>query len=139
MEEKKLVQKFKNALLEGKANYGEQEVRENLLAGAVEVLLISESVDLIRLIATCNNCKNVVEKTLKQEEVDNYISSIQKNQCESCRNVNWEITKRDLILDLGSLAEKTSTDIEVISSQTEEGRQIQSFGGICAILRYALA
>lgn len=139
MEEKKLVQKFKNALLEGKANYGEQEVRENLLAGAVEVLLISESVDLIRLIATCNNCKNVVEKTLKPEEVDNYISLTQKNQCESCRNVNWEITKRDLILDLGSLAEKTSTDIEVISSQTEEGRQIQSFGGICAILRYALA
>ena len=139
MEEKKLVQRFKDALLEGKANYGEQEVRENLIMGAVDVLLISESVNLIRLIATCKNCENTVEKTLKPEEVDNYISSIQKNQCESCKNVNWEITKRDLILDLGSLAEKTSTDIEVISSQTEEGRQIQSFGGICAILRYALA
>ncbi|MFW9780124.1 MAG: peptide chain release factor aRF-1 [Candidatus Heimdallarchaeota archaeon] len=43
-----------------------------------------------------------------------------------------------LILELGELAEKTGTRVEIISPQTEEGRKIQSFGGICAILRYKI-
>jgi peptide chain release factor subunit 1 len=138
MEEKQLVRRFKAALLEGKANYGEQQVRENLIMGAVEVLLISESVKKIRVIATCKNCGKLVEKTLDPDNVDSYISTLQKNQCSKCNNVNWDIDSRDLIMDLGDLAEKASTQVEIISSKTEEGRQIESFGGICVILRYVL-
>ena len=138
MEEKQLVRRFKEALIEGKANYGEQQVRENLLMGAVEVLLISESVRKIRVSAKCKNCGYVIEKTLNPDDVDNFNSTLQKDQCSECNNVNWDITTQDLIMDLGDLAEKTSTQVEIISGQTEEGRQIESFGGICVILRYVL-
>jgi peptide chain release factor subunit 1 len=138
MEEKQLVRRFKEALLEGKANYGEQQVRENLIMGAVEVLLISASVKKTRVTATCKNCGHLVEKTVDPNNVENFISNLQKDQCSQCNNVNWDIILKDLIMDLGDLAEKTSTQVEIISSQTEEGRQIESFGGICVILRYVL-
>jgi peptide subunit release factor 1 (eRF1) len=75
---------------------------------------------------------------MKQSEVENFISIQQKQQCDQCKLVKWEVKKTDLILDLGELAEKSNTRVEIISNQTEEGRQIQSFGGICAILRYAM-
>ena len=138
IEEKQLVQRFKDALIEGKANYGEQQVRDNLLMGAVEVLLISETVDQIRVISKCNNCGNTIEETVKTD-IGEYISNAQKQQCPQCKNVNWDITEKDLIMDLGDLAEKSNTRVEIISSQTEEGRQIQSFGGICVILRYQIS
>jgi peptide chain release factor subunit 1 len=138
MEEKQLVQKFKEALLEGKANYGEQQVRDNLLMGAVEILLLSEGLKQKRVILTCENCDAVLEKTVKPEEVEDFISNNQRKQCTECKAVNWSYTIIDLILDLGNLAEKSSTRVEIISAKTEEGRQIQSFGGICVILRYNL-
>ena len=139
MEEKQLVQKFKDALIEGKANYGEQQVRDNLLMGAVEILLLSEEVNQKRVIFTCENCKNTIEKTLKPGEVKDFLSNNQKIQCSECKAANWSYIVIDLILDLGNLAEKSNTQVEIISSKTEEGRQIQSFGGICVILRYRIA
>ena len=123
---------------EGRLIFPSLTVRENLIMGAVEVLLISESVKKTRVIATCRNCSKLVEKSLDPDKVDNYISTLQKIQCSECNNVNWDIELRDLIMDLGDLAEKSSTQVEIISSQTEEGRQIESFGGICVILRYVL-
>jgi peptide chain release factor subunit 1 len=138
IEEKQLVNRFKSTLIEGKANYGEAQVRDNLLMGAVEVLLISESVNQVRITATCNNCGNLIAKTLKPVAVTDFVNSIQKQQCSQCNSINWDIVEKDLIIDLGDLAEKSNTRVEIISSQTEEGRQIQSFGGICAILRYQL-
>ena len=44
---------------------------------------------------------------------------------------------RDLIDDLGQLAEESGTKIEVISTETEEGNQLkETFGGVSAFLRY---
>lgn len=136
IEEKRLVQQFLDALTVGKANYGEKEVRKNLQMGAVEILLVSKGIDLIRIEAECQNCGYKEEKTVKPDEVENYISVLQKQQCSQCNVIKWEIKQKDLIIDLGDMAEKTGATIEIINPQTEEGRQIQNFGGICAILRY---
>lgn len=136
IEEKRLVHQFLDALMVGKANYGEKEVRGNLLMGAVDILLISRGIDLIRVEATCQNCQNKKEKTLEPAEVENYVSMLQKQQCSQCKFSKWKVEQKDLTMDLGDLAEKTGATIEIINPQTEEGRQIQNFGGICAILRY---
>lgn len=136
IEEKRLVHKFLDAIMVGKANYGEKEVRENLLMGAVEILLVSKGINLIRVKVKCQNCEYKENKTLKPAEVESYKSILQKQQCPQCNVIKWEVEQKDLIMDLGDLAENTGATIEIISPQTEEGRQIQSFGGICAILRY---
>ena len=105
--------------------------------GAVDILLISKGVDLVRIEAECQNCNYKEEKTVKPSEVENYISMMQKQQCSECNVSKWKIIQKDLIMDLGELAEKTGAKIEIINPQTEEGRQTQNFGGICAILRYS--
>ncbi|MHA2244810.1 MAG: peptide chain release factor aRF-1 [Candidatus Hodarchaeales archaeon] len=136
IEEKQLVHKFLDAIMVGKANYGEKEVRENLLNGAVDILLVSKGINLIRVKAKCQNCEYKENKTLKPTEVESYKSVLQKQQCPQCNVIKWEVEQKDLIIDLGDLAEKTGATIEIINPQTEEGRQIKNFGGICAILRY---
>jgi peptide chain release factor subunit 1 len=138
-EQKELVRRFKDAFMEGKANYGEKEVRENLIMGAVDTLLLSGGLNLIRVKAICQSCNYIEEETLKPEEIENHISMIQKQQCPQCKSINWGIEQKDLVLDLGDLAEQTNTKVEIISPQIEEGREIQSFGGICVILRYRVS
>jgi peptide chain release factor subunit 1 len=44
-----------------------------------------------------------------------------------------------MIEDLGEIAETTGTNVDIISTETEEGESLYStFGGIAAILRYKL-
>ena len=44
-----------------------------------------------------------------------------------------------IIEELGAIAESTGADIEILSTETEEGEMLYStFGGIAAILRYKI-
>jgi peptide chain release factor subunit 1 len=44
---------------------------------------------------------------------------------------------QDLIDNFAQLAEYTNAEVEIISSETEEGQMLKnSFGGIAAILRF---
>jgi len=47
-----------------------------------------------------------------------------------------EAVDMKIVEALGALAEETGARIEIIGTSTDEGRQIDNFGGICAILRY---
>jgi peptide chain release factor subunit 1 len=45
--------------------------------------------------------------------------------------------KKDVVDDLGELAELSNTDVEVISTESEEGLMLKNaFGGIAAMLRF---
>jgi peptide subunit release factor 1 (eRF1) len=49
-----------------------------------------------------------------------------------------ELEAKSVIDELAELAEKANAKIEVISTETDEGKMLQgSFSGIVAILRYA--
>jgi peptide chain release factor subunit 1 len=49
------------------------------------------------------------------------------------------VDKTDIIDDLAQLAEYSNTDVEVISTETEEGQMLRNaFGGIAAILRFKI-
>ena len=65
MREKKLVQRFLTELVDenGLASYGEAEVRQNLINGAVEVLLLSEDIRSKRYTFQCPSCGSQEEKT----------------------------------------------------------------------------
>ncbi|HIC76292.1 MAG TPA: peptide chain release factor 1, partial [Candidatus Dadabacteria bacterium] len=49
------------------------------------------------------------------------------------------LTKTDLIEVLEDLAVESGTKIEVLSSSSEEGKMLLSFGGLGAILRYNIS
>ncbi|MFW9831566.1 MAG: peptide chain release factor aRF-1 [Candidatus Thorarchaeota archaeon] len=141
IEEKHLVQQFLSELARdtGLATYGEKQVREALNRGAVEIILVSEGIDFTRATITCTSCDNITEKTLPSDQIQKLENTLADEQCTQCQNQTLQITEaKDIIEELGEMAEETSAEIEIISPETEEGRQLlTSFRGIGAILRWA--
>ena len=72
------------------------------------------------------------------------MASLEENlndkQCNNCDAQSIIIeNNQDLIDDLAELAESSNTDVEIISSETEEGQMLnKAFGGIAAILRFRM-
>lgn len=135
MHEKKIVQKFLKELIkdDGLASYGENEVRNNLIMGAVDTLLLSEDLVAIHKVLQCPNCGTNKELTVKNEAE----YSKADYRCENCNESLKEESSLDLIDDFVEKAEEMNTEVEFISSETEEGMQLlRAFGGIAAILRY---
>ena len=141
IEEKKLVQRFLGEIARdtGKATYGEREVRAALERGAVETLLISEGIDYVRVKIRCSSCGYSTERTVAPSELGIFEEKVGNEECPKCKNLSLQIVEtRDFIEELGELAESTGAKVEVISPETEEGKQLlNSFRGIGAILRWA--
>ncbi len=64
--------------------------------------------------------------------------SLTGKPCPKCAAPSLAIAeKTDIIDDLAQIAESSSTDVEVISAETEEGQMLKNaFGGIAAMLRF---
>lgn len=135
MREKKLVQRFLQELVsdDGLASYGEKEVRHNLQIGAVEILLLSEDMNSQRLTYECSVCGHTSEYTSKNSESD------AEEVCNNC-NEKMKITEtKDVINDFVEMSEEVGSEVEIVSTETEEGMQLlRAFGGIGAILRYRM-
>jgi peptide subunit release factor 1 (eRF1) len=50
--------------------------------------------------------------------------------------MDYEVVEKDIVDILEELAFQIGSKVEVISSGTEEGSMLRTFGGIAAILRY---
>ena len=141
VQEKRIVQRFLGELARdsGKATYGERSIRDALARGAVDTILISEGIEYLRVIAECGSCKHRIEKTIAASELETYKEQLSNQACPECNNQTPQIVETiDLVEELGELAEKSGASIEIISPETEEGRQLlNSFRGIGAILRWA--
>jgi len=130
MREKKLVQRFLTELIDedGLAAYGEDEVRNYLQMGAVEVLLLSEDIRAKRAKYECPSCGYKIDVTVKADE---------PRPCPKCNDQMKMVDSRDIVDDLVEIAEAAGSEVEIISTETEEGIQLlKAFGGIGAILRY---
>lgn len=135
MHEKKIVQKFLKELIKDKglASYGEDEVRNNLIMGAVDTLLLSEDLLSIRKVLKCPNCGKIHEVTVKKEDANKKTDA----RCTDCNESLKEHSSKTLVEDFVERAEEMDSNVEFISSETEEGMQLlKAFGGIAAILRY---
>ena len=142
IEEKRLIQKFLYHIGHdtGMATYGEEEVRRALEMGAVDTLLLSEAIDIARVTVKCSACGYMEQHTMKTVEVTSFKSSLIGKPCPKCKAPALSVVKEEeLIEDLARLAEQSNTEVEIISTETEEGQMLlKSFGGIAAILRFKL-
>ncbi|MFX1574661.1 MAG: peptide chain release factor aRF-1 [Promethearchaeota archaeon] len=140
--EKEVMQRFMKEITSetGLATYGLEEIQRALNYGAVDILLLSEKLDKYRIQIRCSNCDYSEEKTVKKEFLEIQITDIQEEICPECSSNSFNIIKVDsLIEELGEIAESTGTDVEILSTETEEGEMLFStFGGIAAILRYKI-
>ncbi|MHA1321762.1 MAG: peptide chain release factor aRF-1 [Candidatus Helarchaeota archaeon] len=142
LKEKEVVQKFLSHLARdtGMVTYGEKQVRKALEQAAVDILLLSENVNTLRVSIICPNCKYSYEKTLPENELSNLEREIAEKSCPKCASSLLSIgTITDIIEELGDLAKTSGATVEIISADTEEGAQLwNGFGGIAAILRYKI-
>lgn len=139
-EEKQLVQKFLYELGHEthKAAFGEKDVQRYLENGIVDMLLISEKLEGVRLGLRCKNCGATEEFRGTKYEADAVKSELPTRLCKKCGKPNLDVEEQgDVIDSFLDFAEKAGTRVEVISEETEEGRMLRdSFGKVAAILRY---
>ncbi len=140
MEEKKIVQKFLYQLGHdtGLASYGETQVRKYLNAGLVDILLLSEKLDRLHVMIKCKTCGDAEDILLARSGFAKFEQELLSRQCKRCGNPTLAIESTQNLLDeFVEIAEKSSVNLQVISTETEEGIMLlESFGGIAAILRY---
>jgi len=141
VEEKNIVQRFLRELGQntGIATYGIEEIKRQLKAGLVKILLISEKLDGVEVKVSCSNCGYTGEQSMRAAELLKYESDLAEGPCPKCNNKTLEIVeKKDLIDVLTDMAEQANAEVEVISGAHEEGEMLlKSFGGAAAILRYS--
>ena len=140
VEEKRLMQKFLYHIGHdtGLAVYGERDVRECLKMGAVDILLLSEGLDLIRVVVECSSCGHQESRLLRAREMPKLEASLPSRPCPKCGQTTLRVkSQEELLEDLARLAEEMGTRVEVISTSTEEGRMLkETFGGVAGILRF---
>jgi len=140
VEEKRIMQDFLYEIGHdtGLATYGEKEVTQYLESGAVKTLLLSEALNVVRVIVKCTACNYAKQETIRDREVPEFEQSLSGQPCPDCKSPTLQLAEvKDVIDDLAELAEKTGTDVEMISIETEEGQMLKnSFGGIAAVLRF---
>ena len=112
----------------GLSCYGEEEVRQATDMGAVDVLLVSESLSKRRVTVQCLS-GHVHELTVKNAD--------ERIPCPECGANTTVVKDEDLIDDFFLRADAFNTRVQIISPDSEEGDMLlKAFGGIAAILRY---
>jgi peptide chain release factor subunit 1 len=140
IEEKKLMQQFLYEIGHdtGLVTYGEEDVRRALETGAVRTLLLSDAVDTMRVTLKCNACGYQEQQSLKSQMLTSLEQDLSGKPCPKCKAPALGVAEtQDLVDNFAQLAEYTNAEVEIISSETEEGQMLKnSFGGIAAILRF---
>jgi len=140
--EKKLMQQFMKEVSNdtGLATYGLDEVEKALNMGAIAILILSENLNLYKIKVECSNCNYTEFRSEKEERLNIFESEMQELNCPKCSSNTFKIVEQFPIIEyLGEIAETMGTEVEIISSDTEEGEMLYStFGGLVAILRFKI-
>jgi peptide chain release factor subunit 1 len=140
LEEKRLVQKFLYEIGHetGLGVYGETQVRKYLAAGIVDLLLVSERMNILHVYSKCKNCATVEDSLIPQANLVKFEQELMATPCKKCNAAALYIDDtKDLVDELIEIAEKQNASVAVISTETDEGVMLKdSFGGIAATLRY---
>ncbi len=138
IKEKNVMNRFLQELVksDGAASYGEESVRKNLELGAVDTLILSEKLRRARLRLACPNGDYTEERTVSIEP-GKHIRDLDLGTCPHDGAPLYATEETDIIDELTTLADQSSTTVKIISDDFEEGSMLYSaFGGIAAILRY---
>lgn len=126
-----ILEKFFTELKkDGKVVYGLENTALSLENGSVESLLISEGFNLWRVKFRCQS-GHETEANLTEFELD-------KQSCEICKTKLSASEKKELSEILTEKAIEFGAKVELISTDTREGKQFKEIGGIGAMLRYKI-
>ncbi len=114
----------------GLGTYGLKEVLAALNIGAVSLLLVSEGLKKTIREYKCASCGNIMNATKSDEDST-------APACDKCGSQTIMTSEKDLVDELFEKADQMDTQVELISSESEEGKMLMTaFSGLAAILRY---
>jgi peptide chain release factor subunit 1 len=119
----------------GLAVAGLDSVLDALKTGEAEVALVTDSTDMVEVVATCKRCGLSKAKIADKKNVQTSRELISR-PCERCNAVEYEVEEKDIIDVLEDVASQTDAGVEVISTASEEKARLAALGGFAAILRY---
>jgi peptide chain release factor subunit 1 len=136
-EEKRDVQRLLTELgkQDGLAISGLDPVLDALRNGEVEVALVTDSTDMIEIVATCKKCGLSRAKIADKKNVQTVREMI-SSPCEKCNAVEYEVEEKDIVDVLEDVASQTDARVEVISTASEEKAKLTALGSFAALLRY---
>ncbi|MFX1380055.1 MAG: peptide chain release factor aRF-1 [Promethearchaeota archaeon] len=140
--EKQVMQRFMKEISidSGLATYGLEAIQKALNYGVVDTLILSEKLDLFKVKLECSNCGFSEYKIVKELNLGSFETDIQNETCPECNSNIFNVIQNESIIEvLGDIAEATGAEVDILSTETEEGEMLYStFGGIAAILRYKI-
>jgi len=138
LEEKKLVQKFLAEVNRpnGLAVYGLPRIVDALNRSNIETILISDDINTTKLKLVCKNCKTVKERIVENVKKILALQQMLAEPCSSCKSTDYDVEDEDVVDTLEEKAIQIGARVEMISSGTEEGVMLRSFGGAAGFLRY---
>jgi len=130
--EKELLQKFFTELKKGtgKVTYGMISVLSAIKKGAVKTIIVNENCEWEEIEFTCS-CGYSQKEFIR-------IKDKNSKKCPDCGAILKIIGELDILEALDEFAKEYGTEVEVISTDTPEGIQLEALGGIGAILRYKI-
>jgi peptide chain release factor subunit 1 len=132
MREKDIMQRLLEEIRKpngGLSMYGEDQVKNALMIGAVDMLILSEDLRRVRLKLTCPSCGAKKEAMAKDSTED--------IKCDKCSAIMKVDEVDDLVGELHKLADANNTKVEFVSGESEEGQMLlKAFGGLAGILRF---
>ncbi len=140
LEEKKLVQRFLGQVNQsnGLAVYGLPRIIDALNRSNVDIILISDDINTTKIKMTCKNCATVKEKIVENHKKIQVMQEMLAEPCSNCRSTDYEVEEEDIVDMFEEKAIQIGAKVEMISSGTEEGVMLKSFGGAAGFLRYKM-
>jgi peptide chain release factor 1 len=138
IEERKLVQKFLGEINRpnGLAVYGLPKIIDALGRSNMDTILISDDINIVKIKMTCKNCQTVKEKVVENQKKMQTMQEMLGEPCAKCGATDYEIEESDVVDMLEEKAVEIGARVEMISSGSEEGAMLKSFGGVAGFLRY---
>lgn len=138
IEERKLVQKFLGEINRpnGLAVYGLPKIIDALGRSNMDTILISDDINIVKIKMTCKNCQTVKEKVVENQKKMQTMQEMLGEPCTKCGATDYEIEESDVVDMLEEKAVEIGARVEMISSGSEEGAMLKSFGGVAGFLRY---
>jgi peptide chain release factor subunit 1 len=135
MREKDLIQKLLEEIRKpdgGLAVYGDEQINNALLIGAVDTLILSEDLRKKKVGLTCPSCGATKEIYVADEPSE--------VKCEKCQTPMATVESVDMVEEMHRLADANNTSVQFISGESEEGGLLlKAFGGVAGILRFRVS
>ena len=138
VEEKLMVDKLFKQINShsGLGVYGLADIITYLKNNVVDMVIVTDNIELDRIEVKCNKCSHIDDKIVEQSILIKTKTELQNSSCSSCKSKDITVTDQDVVDYLALLAAKTGTMLEVISGVAEYGLMLASLGKIGAVLRY---